>query len=198
MKFSSVRYCIIFLVIIVVDVAYPLETRQGIIRRVQSIVCTNDCGNFYLEPDPGDDFTYLKGNISSYVDQHVEVTGFRASCGGCESFIVTEVELLPIVEVNNLLSETPLAFRLNQNFPNPFNPATAIAFTLPSEGIASLKIFNILGHEVKSLVEGRQKAGLYEVRWDATSKPSGVYFYRLSFVGINGAYFVQTKKMLYL
>ena len=197
MKLSPFSYYVIFLVFIV-DIAHPLETRQGTIRRTQSIVCTNNCGDFYLEPDPGNDFIYLKGNISSYVGQHVEVTGFRASCGGCASFIVIEVEVLIVSGVDTYSGENPESFSLVQNFPNPFNPTTVIEFTLPLEGVVRLTVFNVLGQEVETLVDGKLRAGSYEVSWNPTGQPSGVYFFRLSFAGVNGTRYVQTRKMLYL
>ncbi len=87
----------------------------------------------------------------------------------------------------------PAAPRLIQNYPNPFNPSTTIRFSIPRAGEVSLKIFNLLGEEVATLVSEDMDAGTYKIHWDATGQPSGVYFYRLL---TND--FVQTRKLVLL
>jgi hypothetical protein len=87
----------------------------------------------------------------------------------------------------------PTDFVLNQNYPNPFNPSTTIQFDLPKTSEVSLKIFNILGEEVATLVSDRLSAGSYSYEWDASHLPSGVYLYRLETED-----FVETKKMILL
>jgi photosystem II stability/assembly factor-like uncharacterized protein len=86
--------------------------------------------------------------------------------------------------------EIPLVCNLKQNYPNPFNPATGIAFSVSAKVRASLKIYDMLGREVETLVEEVKSPGRYTVRWDAGKFASGVYFYRL----IAGD-FVQTRKL---
>ena len=71
------------------------------------------------------------------------------------------------------------AFRLYNNFPNPFNPVTTIRYEIPVACIVSLKIYNLLGQVVASLIDGNQQAGAYEVKWNASGLASGVYFYKL-------------------
>jgi hypothetical protein len=73
----------------------------------------------------------------------------------------------------------PSQFRLYQNYPNPFNPSTVIAFDMPKDGFASLKIYNAIGQEVASLIDGNIKAGVYQKVFNASSLPSGIYFYKL-------------------
>jgi hypothetical protein len=99
--------------------------------------------------------------------------------------IVTDVE----VETNNI----PAAYSLSQNYPNPFNPSTTIEFTLPRSSYVTLKVYDILGREVVSLVDAVQEPGYKSVRFDGTRLASGVYFYRIE-VGN----FVATKKLLLL
>ncbi|MGB5849610.1 MAG: T9SS type A sorting domain-containing protein [Ignavibacteriaceae bacterium] len=87
----------------------------------------------------------------------------------------------------------PEEITLEQNYPNPFNPSTTIKFSLPSSGNAILKIYNALGEEVAVLIDNELTTGTYEVEWNASGLPSGVYFYYLQAEG-----FVETKKMLLL
>jgi hypothetical protein len=74
---------------------------------------------------------------------------------------------------------TPADFRLSQNYPNPFNPATMIEYTVKQAGVVSLKVFNTLGQEVATLLDGNVVAGTHQVRFDGASLPSGVYVYRM-------------------
>jgi hypothetical protein len=84
-------------------------------------------------------------------------------------------------------------FQLAQNYPNPFNPSTSIRYELKDSRVVTLKIYNSLGQEVKTLVNKLQSAGIYEVNFNATGLNSGVYFY--SFQAGN---FIETKKMTLL
>ncbi|HRE40972.1 MAG TPA: T9SS type A sorting domain-containing protein, partial [Ignavibacteria bacterium] len=70
-------------------------------------------------------------------------------------------------------------FRLYQNYPNPFNPSTTISYKLNSDGFVSLKVYNLIGQEVKTLVDNYQKAGVYKVNFEATEFTSGIYIYKL-------------------
>jgi hypothetical protein len=98
-----------------------------------------------------------------------------------------------LVSVRNTESGIPSDYSLTQNYPNPFNPETMINYSIKEEGMVSLNIYNALGQEVMSLVNGNQSAGNYEVRLDASRLTSGIYFYKLS---VNGHNF--TKKMMLL
>ena len=85
---------------------------------------------------------------------------------------------LAITSVNdgsNLSSE----YKLNQNYPNPFNPSTIISYNIPKEGFVTLKVFNILGAEVATLINNNQNAGAYEITFDASNLTSGIYFYKI-------------------
>jgi hypothetical protein len=87
----------------------------------------------------------------------------------------------------------PTEFTLKQNYPNPFNPNTSIEFSIPKQEFVTLKIYNLLGQEVTTLVSDRLKAGNYNYIWNAGTLASGVYFYELE-VGD----FVETRKMILL
>lgn len=78
---------------------------------------------------------------------------------------------------------TPKEFTLTQNYPNPFNPTTTIHFTLPQSGVVSLKVFDMLGREVETLVNEYRSAGAHQVNFNTSSLTSGVYFYRLESAG---------------
>ena len=84
-----------------------------------------------------------------------------------------------LIDAQIEIEELPNEFDLYQNYPNPFNPATTIRYDLPQNTDVRLDIYNILGQRVYTLVNAPQKAGRYEVRFDASSLASGVYFYRL-------------------
>ena len=85
----------------------------------------------------------------------------------------------------------PTEFSLSQNYPNPFNPSTTIEFSLPKSSLVNLTIYNMLGQEVKTLINRELNEGIHQVIWNA-EVPSGTYFYRLT--TNNG--FVAAKKMI--
>lgn len=89
------------------------------------------------------------------------------------------------------IGSTPAQFTLSQNYPNPFNPSTTIRFSIPQSGRVSLKVFDVLGREVATLVNEEKAAGSFSVRWDATTAGSGTYFARLESNGKS-----QMTKML--
>lgn len=97
------------------------------------------------------------------------------------------------VGINQISSEIPDSYFLDQNFPNPFNPSTVIRYSLTENRHARLKIFDLNGREVANLVNEIQNPGTYEVEWNAEGFPSGVYFYRLE-----AGDFKQSKRMLLL
>ena len=80
---------------------------------------------------------------------------------------------------SNAVKTSMLSFRLDQNYPNPFNPSTTIKYEIPENGFVSLKVFNILGQEVASLVNEVKTAGQYQAYFNATKLSSGIYIYRL-------------------
>jgi len=90
----------------------------------------------------------------------------------------------------------PKTFSLEQNYPNPFNPSTKISFSLASDSKVTMKIFNVLGQEVVTLVDGNLAAGEHEINFNASSLNSGVYLYQINAEGSNGQRFSSVKKMI--
>ena len=100
-------------------------------------------------------------------------------------------DLIPITDNMEMPELLPKEFALKQNYPNPFNPSTIIAFDLPMEALVSVKIFNVLGQAVATLVDETLPSGRYLKQWNASSVGSGIYFYT-----IRAGSYVRTKKML--
>ena len=88
-------------------------------------------------------------------------------------------------------SGVPRRYTLNQNYPNPFNPTTQIGYTLAKASNVTVTVYDILGQQIATLVNGKNEPGEHSISWNALNSPSGVYFYRI----IAGD-FVQTKKMI--
>ena len=114
-----------------------------------------------------------------------------ASLGSPSGAIGGILKYAPATGIGNINGPVPSEYKLEQNFPNPFNPSTVIKFAMPRSGYVTLKVYNMLGKEVGTLVNGNMTAGLQEVVFDASSLPSGLYFYQIN---TNG--FTDTKKML--
>jgi hypothetical protein len=101
-----------------------------------------------------------------------------------ENFIVSSVE-------DFALDIIPAEFSLAQNYPNPFNPSTTISYHIPELSFVTLKVYDVLGNEIATLVNGEKPAGSYELKFDATNLPSGIFFYKL-----HTDSFVEAKKMV--
>jgi hypothetical protein len=122
----------------------------------------------------GESFAGTSTNENSKV-----VSGFLSYSTSITTGIADEKNLIPVI------------FDLHQNYPNPFNPSTVISWQLPVSSRVSLKVYDVLGKEVATLVNENKEAGYYETRFDGSALASGLYIYRLS-----AGNFVSTKKML--
>ncbi len=98
-----------------------------------------------------------------------------------------------VMSVDNDHLTLPDKFSLSQNYPNPFNPATTIKFSIAASSLVTIKVYDVLGNEIASLVNEEKPAGNYQVIFDSSNLPSGVYFYQLQ-----ADSFVETKKMILL
>jgi hypothetical protein len=107
---------------------------------------------------------------------------------------VGELSLIPsdiTTGFNQETTEKPIDFILNQNYPNPFNPSTTIHYQIPELSFVTLKVYDVLGSEVTTLVNEEKSTGTYEIIWYGEQLPSGVYFYQLK-----AGSFIETKKMV--
>ncbi len=124
------------------------------------------------------DYTYLDNDklsgIYSYRLKQIDFNG---------SFTFSKT-----INVNiNIINE----FQLSQNYPNPFNPSTKIGFTISDVGFVKLKVYDVLGNEIITLVNKEMEPGKYSINFDGSNLPSGIYFYKLA-----AGNFVQVKKMM--
>jgi len=150
----------------------------------------------------GDYNTYRHGSAGggpiSGVQIECNMIGVRDSENARKNFADVFAEIVKNYTSQNLFvtavfdqSAVPLQPSLLQNYPNPFNPTTNFGFRVSSLEFVSLRIFDVLGREVATLVNEVRQAGTYTVRWDASSQPSGVYFYQMRAGG-----FVETRKLV--
>jgi hypothetical protein len=118
--------------------------------------------------------------------------------GGDGTMRIVNDSISALLVVLDRRDGTPGAYRLDQNFPNPFNPSTLIRYSLSEASSVRLTVFDVLGREVVTLVNEKEDPGEYSARWGAPDKPSGLYVYKLVAVPLSGSVgtFVSTRKML--
>ena len=151
-------------------------------------------GNWLYESDDnGDNWFLVNGglNDSKYI-LSLEITKSGFLFAGMDYYGIYK-SVNKVVTTLNEENTVPSKFELMQNYPNPFNPSTSIEYSVPSNEYVLLKVYDLLGNEVNTLVNERQSAGNYEVNFDASNLASGIYFYR-----IQSGSFIQTKKLMLL
>jgi hypothetical protein len=161
------------------DTPYPYDTSKGL------VVGIGQCG----------------GTGSGMYVLQTTLTGTKRtwSVGGCPFVPYSGGDARNLcmgISVSLLSGITPVSnipdqFSLSQNYPNPFNPTTTINFSIPKSGFVTLKVFDVLGREVSTLVNETRVAGNYSVDFDGSRLSSGVYFYR-----IQAGDFISIKKMM--
>lgn len=176
---------------------------------IQSAIYTTQIKTFFFANDltgyaVGDNYTYKKttnGGANWYLQNSAANIvmndnffnnvneGYVAGNGGY--IMKTATGGGSFVGINQNGTEIPNTYSLSQNYPNPFNPTTNISFDIPSASNVNLRVYNILGAEVKVLANLHLSAGKYDVQFDASELPSGTYFYRLT-----SSNFSETKKMI--
>lgn len=202
---------------------YQLATDANVaLKRVDAMIREKD-GDIYIftvrvtEPDPIPGSLYA-GIEPEEITANFEINGFSGTCtievidenrtvtmtNGCFSDTyernavhIYRISSQPNLSKKNIGEENiPFEFRLEQNYPNPFNPATTIYYQVPGLNISelvTLKVFDVIGREIATLVNEAKVSGRYKVNWNATQSASGVYFYQLK-IGNN----ISTKKMMFV
>ncbi len=113
---------------------------------------------------------------------------------GNYSYRLKQVDFDGTSELSDVIEtevSTPLDYSLSQNYPNPFNPTTTISYSIPNDGHVTLKVYDVLGNEVASLVDEQKQTGKFDVQFNASSLSSGVYYYQLK-----AGEFTSTKKLV--
>ncbi|MGI0014695.1 MAG: T9SS type A sorting domain-containing protein, partial [Nitrososphaera sp.] len=135
--------------------------------------------------------TFADTSVMLFVTYTYRVRAINPNDGLC-TFSDYSNESTPVkTSVTESANVTPLTFELRQNYPNPFNPSTTIKFSLPSSSRVTLKVFDLLGKEIATLVDQDLTPGRHETLWDASGIESGVYFYQL-----RTGEFVETKRLV--
>lgn len=157
---------------------------------------SDENGFYHIDSLPSGNFDIIAERIGYYSDyRYIQIGQFNTDTVNFYLARVSSIGPPPNKHI-------PKEFALYNNYPNPFNPVTKIKFELPVNGryspsgtpyIVQILIYNILGKEVASVVNRQLKPGTYEVEWDASNYPSGVYFYKLI-----TSDFIETKKMVLL
>jgi hypothetical protein len=122
----------------------------------------------------------------------IPATGSTLAHAG-STFKIDDIAFAGATGVESAVGQTPQSYALHQNYPNPFNPTTVINYELPVAGQINLKVYDVLGREVATLVDGRMEAGEHQVSFDASRLASGIYFYQLQ-----AGSFVASKKLVLL
>jgi photosystem II stability/assembly factor-like uncharacterized protein len=151
--------------------------------RGNSIYRTSNGGlNWFSEYSQTGTYTHMQGTRDR---QHYTIWAIRNNGG---------ISALPYpIGIKPISHEVPQSFVLYQNFPNPFNPMSKIKYDIAKQGKVKLVIFDALGREVEILVNENLKPGSYEIKWEASNFPSGVYFYKLT-----AGDYSETRKMILL
>jgi hypothetical protein len=118
-------------------------------------------------------------NAFSLVGTKMFMTGLDNSVPLHSTTHVWKRDIGEITGVHEIPARIPDRFSLQQNYPNPFNPTTHFQFSIAGEQLVGLKVFDVLGREVATVVNEVKQPGRYEVEWNASGIPSGMYFYRL-------------------
>lgn len=146
-----------------------------------------------IEPDPDNSASpfFLKPLVAQIPDTAVDHTPYMMMNNS--STFPSGTATRNLVTAVNDLSFSPDKFNLYQNYPNPFNPTTTIKYSIPQENKVTLKIYDVIGNEVATLVNGNKPAGTYNVTFNANNLASGIYFYRLE-----AGNYISIKKLILL
>ena len=145
-------------------------------------------GGVFISTDNGSSWTQGNNGLTNTAVQSLVINSSGFIFAGTEGGVVfRSLNSTTNVKVQSAI---PNEFALHQNYPNPFNPTTTISFSLPSRSVVSLKIFDVMGREISTIVSGELQAGSYTRQWNASAFSSGVYFYRME-----AGRYVETKEV---
>ena len=175
-------------------------TQTPMTNRSVLSLAINSSGHIFAGTDSGVVISTNNGNSGTRINSGLTVlrvysiaidsAGYAfAGTGGGGIFRSTQ----PTTSVLQSGNRAPTSYVLHQNYPNPFNPRTTIGFDVPHTANIALKIFDLLGREIVTLMNQPLRPGEYKVEWDASNFPSGVYFYR-----VEAEDFVQTRRLIVL
>jgi hypothetical protein len=156
---------------------------------------------FEVQRNNGNGFVtigFVRGNGTTTQPQSYTFVDKKLNAG-TYSYRLKQIDLDGTFDYSNTIEvevSNPQEFSLHQNFPNPFNPSTLISFNLAVDSKVSLKLFNILGQEIKTLLNTTLPSGYHQVNFTADGLNTGVYFYKLEASGIDGTNFSSVKKMI--
>jgi photosystem II stability/assembly factor-like uncharacterized protein len=152
-----------------------------------------DGSGVYLTTNNGSDWTDVTTGLTSLTIRALKVSGSYLYVGGENSGVWRRPLSEMITGAEDEQNSLPESYALYQNYPNPFNPSTKIKYSVTQSSNVLLKVFNVLGNEIVTIVNEEKPAGTYEVQFNGTGLPSGIYFYKLQ-----AGNFVETKKMILL
>jgi len=147
----------------------------------------------YLSTNNGDNWSEVNNGLTALSINSLAICGSYLYAGGDASGVWRRPLSEMITGIEDEINSLPENISLEQNFPNPFNPSTSIQYAISSRQFVSLKVYDVLGNEVLTLLNEYKPAGKYQTEFNAASLPSGIYFYQLK----SGS-FIETKKMVLL
>ena len=168
----------------------PLEIWSLVLADTSLFVATNGSG-VYLTQDDGVSWTWVSEGLTTLYVRSLLVTTNNYLFAGTANGLVCKRPLYEMITSVRKQINSLSKYSLSQNYPNPFNPNTTIRYSLPQSSNVVIKIFDVLGNEIETIVNEEKPVGTYEITYYAENLPSGVYFYQLK-----AGDYIETKKMI--
>ena len=155
-------------------------------------------GGVFWSTDNGENWSELNSGLTGYAVYKLSINPAGYLVASTNNGIFKSINTTTDVNTNS--GNLPSKYFLSQNYPNPFNPTTIIRYEIPEQSITMLKVYDVLGNEITTLVNEEKPAGSYEVEFDGVNLTSGIYFYQLRVypAGSGAGSFVESKKMVLL